>query len=67
VAPAARDSGAATGNDGIARIDEKDKQALEVIHAGDAATSDYYSVYFSESSLWVLVNTPQPSILEIRP
>ena len=67
VAPAARDSGAPTGNDGIARIDEKEKQVLDVIHAGDAATSDYYSVYFSEGSLWILVNTPQPSILEVRP
>jgi streptogramin lyase len=67
VAPAARDSGAPTGNDGIARIGEKEKQLLEIIQAGDAETSDYYSVYFSEGSLWVLVNTPQPSLLEVRP
>jgi streptogramin lyase len=67
VAPAARDSGAPTGNDGIARIGELEKQVLKIIHVGDAATSDYYSVYFSEGSLWVLVNTPQPTLLEVRP
>ena len=67
VAPAARDSGAPTGNDGIARIRENEKQAMEIIHAGDAETSDYYAVYFSEGSLWVLVNTAQASILQITP
>lgn len=67
VAPAARDSGARTGNDGIARIDEKEKQIIATVHAGDADTSDYYSVYFSEESLWVLVNTPRASIVQITP
>ena len=65
VAPAARDSGAPTGNDSIARIYENEKQTMEIIHAGE--TSDYYSVYFSKGSLWVLVNTPQASIIEITP
>lgn len=67
VAPAARDNGRATGNDGIARIHENEKQVMEIIHAGYADTSDYYSVYFSEGALWVLVNTPQPSIVQITP
>lgn len=67
VAPAARDGGRATGNDGIARIRESDKQLLETIHAGDTATSEYYSVYFSEGSLWILVDTPEPSLLQIIP
>jgi streptogramin lyase len=51
VAPAANDSGARTGNDGIARIYEKQEQSMETIHTGDADTSDHYSVYFSEGSL----------------
>ena len=67
VAPAARDSGQATGNDGIARISESEKRMLETIHTGDAATSEYYSVYFSEGALWVLVNTPQPTLLQVHP
>lgn len=67
IAPAARDSGASTGNDAIARIDEEEKQILETIHVGDAPASEYYSVYFSEGSVWVLVNTPQSSIVEITP
>ena len=67
VAPAARDSGRATGNDAIVRIGENEKQILETIHAGDAATSEYYSVYFSEGTLWVLVDTPAPSLLQIIP
>jgi streptogramin lyase len=67
VAPAARDSGAPTGNDGIARIHENEKQAMEIIHVGDAETSDYYSVYFSEGGLWILVDTLQPSLLRIHP
>ena len=67
VAPAARDNGAPTDNDGIARLSEDKKQVVETIHVGDVPTSEYYSVYFSEGSVWVLVNTPQASIMEIRP
>jgi streptogramin lyase len=67
VAPAARDSGQATGNDGIARLSEQEKRLVETIHAGHAATSEYYSVYFSEGLLWILVDTPQPTLLQIRP
>jgi streptogramin lyase len=67
VAPAARDSGSSTGKDGIARIGEDEKQIMETIHVGDVPASEYYSVYFSEGSVWVLVNTPQPSIVEITP
>jgi hypothetical protein len=66
VAPAARDNGQATGNEAIARIDEHEKQIVETIHAGDAVTSEYYSVYFSEGLLWVLVDTPRPTLLQIR-
>ena len=65
--PAARDNGAPTRNDGIARIGEEEKQILETIHVGDVPASEYYSVYFSEGSVWVLVNTPQPSIVQITP
>jgi streptogramin lyase len=67
VAPAARDSGSPTGNDGIARISEEKKQSLETIHAGAVPASEYYSVYFSEGSVWVLINTPQTSIVQITP
>jgi virginiamycin B lyase len=67
VAPAARDGGRATGNDSIARISEKEKRVVETIHAGDAATSEYYSLYFSDSSLWILVDTPRPTLLQIHP
>lgn len=67
VAPAANDGGARTGNDGIAHIYENEKHSMEIIHAGDAETSDYYSVYFSEGSLWVLVSTPQAALLQIHP
>lgn len=67
VAPAARDNGSPTGNDGIARISESEKQIVETIHVGDVPTSEYYSVYFSEGSVWVLVNTPQASIVQITP
>lgn len=67
VAPAARDSGSSTGNDGVARIGEKERQILETIHVGDVPASEYYSVYFSEGSIWVLVNTPQASVLQITP
>ena len=67
VAPAALDNGRATGNDGIIRIDEAEKEIIEVIHAGDAETSEYYSVYFNEGILWILVDTPQPTLLQIRP
>jgi hypothetical protein len=40
---------------------------MEFIHAGDAKTSDYYSVYFSEGWLWILVNTQNPALLQVRP
>jgi hypothetical protein len=67
VAPAARDGGSPTGNDGIARVSEETKQTLETIHVGDVPASEYYSVTFSEGSVWVLVNTPQASIVEVTP
>jgi DNA-binding beta-propeller fold protein YncE len=67
VAPAALNNGQATGNDGIARIGEDEKEIMEVIRAGDAETSEYYSVYFGEGTLWILVDTPQPSLLQVRP
>ena len=67
VAPAARDNGRATGNDGIVRIREEEKQILETIHVGDAPASQYYSVYFSDGSLWILVNTPQAFVVQITP
>ena len=67
VAPAARDSGASTGNDAIARISEEEQQIVETIHVGDVPASEYYSVYFSEGSVWVLVNTPKASIVQITP
>lgn len=67
VAPAARDGGSPTGNDGIVRVSEEKKQILETIHVGDVPTSEYYSVYFSEGSVWVLVNRPQASIVQITP
>jgi streptogramin lyase len=67
VAPAARDNGSSTGNDGVARIGEEEMKILETIHVGDVPASEYYSVYFSEGSVWVLVNTPQASIVEITP
>lgn len=67
VAPAARDSGAPTGKDGIVRIDEAEKQIVDIIHVGDVPASEYYSVYFSDGSVWVLVNTPQASIVQIVP
>ena len=67
VAPAARDSGQSTGNDGIARISEEQKKILQTIHVGDVPASDYFSVYFSEGSVWVLVNTRPASIVQITP
>lgn len=67
VVPAARNNGQPTGNDGIARIGEDEKEVLAVIHAGDAETSEYYSVYFSEGYMWILVDTPQPRLLQVRP
>jgi streptogramin lyase len=67
VAPAARDGGQATGNDTIVRISENEKRILGTIHAGDTATSEYYSVYFDEGSLWILIDTPEPSLLQMVP
>jgi streptogramin lyase len=67
VAPAARDNGQSTGNDGIARISADEKQVLETIYVGGVPDSEYYSVYFAENSIWVLVVTPQMSVVQIRP
>lgn len=67
VAPAARDSGRPTGNDGILRIDERTNQIVETIHVGDADTSEYYSVYVGEGSVWVLIDGPQTSLVQIQP
>ena len=67
VAPAARDNGRSTGNDGIARIRADEKQILETIHVGDAPESEYYAVYFADDSIWVLVVTPQMSVIKISP
>jgi streptogramin lyase len=67
VAPAARDSGSSTGNDGIAQISEDQLQLVNTVHVGGVPASEYYSVYFSEGSVWVLINTPQPSIVQITP
>lgn len=67
VAPAARDSGQVTGNDGIARTDETQNQIVETIHVGSVPASEYYAVYFSEGFVWVLVNTQPASIVQIAP
>lgn len=67
VAPAARDNGQWTGNDGIARIDERTNKLVEIIHAGGGDSSEYYSLYFSDGSLWVLIDGPQSSLIEIQP
>lgn len=67
VAPAARDNGQSTGNDGIIRIDERTNRLVETIHAGGVDTSEYYSLYFSEGSLWVLIDGPQTALIEIQP
>ena len=67
VAPAARDSGQATGNDGVVRISEVEKEIVATIPVGAAPASEYYAVYFSEGFVWVLVNTPQASLVKIRP
>ena len=67
VAPAARDSGSSTGNDGIAQISEDQLQLVGTVHVGGVPASEYYSVYFADGSVWVLVNTPQPSIVQITP
>ena len=65
VAPAARDNGQPTGNDGMARIPSDQKHIAEIIHVGDVATSEYYAVYFVEDSIWVLIVTPQMSVVQI--
>jgi hypothetical protein len=44
----ARDNDQATGNDTIADIREREKQIVEAILVGNAASSEYYSVYFSK-------------------
>ena len=67
VAPAARDSGQATGNDGVVRISELEKEIVETINVGDVPASEYYAVYFSEGFVWVLINTPQASLVKIKP
>lgn len=67
VAPAARDNGRFTGNDGIACISADDKQLLETIHVGGVPDSEYYAVYFADGSVWVLIVTPQMSVVQIAP
>lgn len=67
VAPAARDNGQSTGNDGIVRISADEKQILETIHVGDIPESEYYAVYYVDDSIWVLVVTPQMSAVQITP
>jgi streptogramin lyase len=67
VAPAARDSGQPTRNDGVARLDETKKQIVDTIHVGDMETSEYYSLYFSEDILWVLVDGPETVLVKIAP
>ena len=67
VAPAARDNGRFTGNDGIARIGSGEKQILETIHVGDVPESEYYAVYFADDSIWVLIVTQQMSVVKISP
>lgn len=65
VAPAARDNGRSTGNDGIARISSDQKQIVESVHVGDELVSEYYAVYSVEGSVWVLIVTPQMSVVQI--
>ena len=67
VAPAARDNGRSTGNDGIARISSDEKLIIETFHVGDVPASEYYAVYFVEGSVWVLIGTPQMSVMQITP
>ena len=67
VAPAARDSGQATGNDGITRISAAEKRVVETIQVGDAATSQYYSVFFNEGWIWAVIDTPQITVVQIVP
>ncbi|HET9909161.1 MAG TPA: hypothetical protein VFQ23_21105, partial [Anaerolineales bacterium] len=67
VAPAARDSGRSIGNDGIARISADEKQIVETIHVGGVPESEYYAAYYADGSVWVLVVTPQMSVVQIAP
>ena len=67
VAPAAQDGGQPTGEDGIARLNEQEGRIAETVHVGGAGTSNYYSVTFSEGSLWVLVDAPETSLIRIIP
>lgn len=66
VAPSTHDSGRPTGNDGIVRIDERINQIVETIHVG-MDTSEHFTLHFSDGSLWVQVDGPQPSLIEIQP
>jgi hypothetical protein len=64
---AACGNNSSTGNDRIARIGKEEKQILETIHVGDVPAREFYSVYFSQGAVRVLVNTPQASIVEFTP
>jgi streptogramin lyase len=67
VAPAAQDSGRATGNDGIVQIDTRGRKVVTTVHVGDATTSDYYSVFYAEGSVWVLIDSPEQTVVQIAP
>lgn len=67
VAPAARDSGQATGNDGVARIGEAEQRIVETTHVGDAATSQYYALFSAEGAVWVWIDAPEQTLVQIAP
>ncbi|HEY0737868.1 MAG TPA: hypothetical protein VGD69_23315 [Herpetosiphonaceae bacterium] len=67
VAPAARDSGQATGNDGVLRIGEAEQRAVETIHVGEAATSQYYALFSAEGAAWVWIDAPEQTLVQIAP
>jgi streptogramin lyase len=69
VAPAARDSGQMLGNDGIVRISEVKKGVVETIHVGDTDISqyEYYSVFFRDGSVWVVIDASPMRIVRISP
>ncbi|HEY0607015.1 MAG TPA: hypothetical protein VGD58_29115 [Herpetosiphonaceae bacterium] len=67
VAPAARDSGQAMGNDGVVRIGEAEQRAVETIHVGEAATSQYYALFSAEGAVWVWIDAPEQTLVQIAP
>jgi streptogramin lyase len=67
VAPAAKDSGRSTGNDGIARIDSEARTIMETVHVGEVETSQYYKVMFAEGSAWVYIDVPEAIVVQIAP